>query len=86
MLGLILAAVYTGRQRIVWKVILAATAALLILTVVFDNLIIASGIVAYDVSRISGLYIGKAPIEDFAYAIGASLLVPYIWEKMKDKI
>lgn len=57
------------------------TGALLALTLVFDNLIIAAGIVAYDPSRISGLMLGLAPIEDFAYAIAAGVLMPYIWKK-----
>ena len=52
---------------------------MLVLTAIFDNAIIASEIVAYDSSKLSGLTIGIAPIEDFAYTVAAVLLVPSIW-------
>lgn len=53
--------------------------ALVALTAVFDNIIVGLDIVAYDASKISGLLVPIAPIEDFAYAIGAVLLVPTVW-------
>ncbi|MFN3865133.1 MAG: lycopene cyclase domain-containing protein [Demequina sp.] len=53
--------------------------ALLALTVVFDNVIVGVGLVAYDDSLISGVRMPVAPIEDLAYAIGAVLLVPALW-------
>jgi lycopene cyclase domain-containing protein len=53
-----------------------------ILTAVFDNLIVFSGIVAYDESKLIGLKIGVVPIEDFAYTIAAILLIPIIWKAM----
>ncbi len=52
---------------------------LLIMTAVFDNVMIGIGLVAYDPDRISGLTIGIAPIEDFAYAIAAVVLLPSLW-------
>jgi lycopene cyclase domain-containing protein len=54
-----------------------------ILTAVFDNLIVFSGIVAYDESKLIGLKIGVVPIEDFAYTLVAVLLVPAIWKAVK---
>lgn len=54
--------------------------ALLILTAVFDSLIIAMGIVGYNNEHILGVYVGKAPIEDFAYALVAAVFVPALWE------
>lgn len=53
--------------------------ALLILTAVFDSLIIWAGIVGYDTAKILGVYIGFAPIEDFFYAILAAVIVPALW-------
>jgi lycopene cyclase domain-containing protein len=44
-------------------------------TALFDNLIVLSGIVGYDSSKLSGIYIFKAPIEDFAYSI---VVVPLV--------
>jgi lycopene cyclase domain-containing protein len=52
---------------------------LLIGTAVFDNLIIWSGLVAYDESRILGIRIGLAPIEDFLYAITAVMVAASFW-------
>ena len=55
---------------------------LLLLTAVFDSLIIWADIVAYDVTKISGLKLGYAPVEDFAYTIAAVLLVPYLFKRL----
>ena len=52
---------------------------LLILTAIFDNLMIAAGLVAYDDALTSGLRLGLAPIEDFSYAIAAAVFVPSVW-------
>ena len=60
--------------------VLAITmAVLLAMTAVFDNIMIGVGLVGYDPSRISGVFIGIAPIEDFAYAVAAVLLLPALW-------
>lgn len=53
---------------------------MLLLTAVFDNLIILSGIVDYDDSKLLGINILAVPIEDFAYTVVAVLLVPAIWK------
>lgn len=53
------------------------------LTIIFDNLIIYSGIVTYTSANIMGINIGYAPIEDFAYTLAAVLILPAIWEKRK---
>ena len=65
-----------------WPAYLVGMVPMLLLTAIFDNLIIASGIVAYDASKISGIFIGLAPIEDFAYTIAAVLIVPSVWSAM----
>lgn len=64
-------------------VTLCLLAVLTLLTAIFDNLIILSGIVAYEGSHLLGLYIGSAPIEDFAYTIAAAMLLPALWERRK---
>lgn len=53
---------------------------MLVLTAVFDNLIVLAGIVAYDDTKLMGISLGAVPIEDFAYTIVAVLLVPAIWK------
>lgn len=58
---------------------LVSLAVLLVLTACFDSVIVGLGIVGYDESRILGLRIGTAPIEDFAYPVAAALAVPALW-------
>jgi len=52
---------------------------LLALTAIFDNVLVGTGIVGYDLTLISGARIGVAPLEDFAYAIAALVLLPSLW-------
>lgn len=81
-LSVLAAVLYALRQYIHWRTDLTVLAALLLLTAIFDNLIIMAGIVAYDPQYLSGIYIGKAPIEDFAYAVAAALGLPPLWRKL----
>jgi lycopene cyclase domain-containing protein len=59
-----------------------ATGCLLLLTAIFDNLIIASGIVDYNFALTLGLRIGLAPVEDFGYAVAAVMLMASIWTRL----
>lgn len=74
------------RKRIRLKPLLLTLLSMLLMTAIFDNLIIGSGIVAYDESKISGLKIFLAPIEDFAYTIAAVLTMPAIWNSLRSRI
>ncbi|GAA1057552.1 hypothetical protein GCM10017608_17320 [Agromyces luteolus] len=56
-----------------------AAAVLLLLTAVFDSLIVGTGIVAYDDAHRSGLAVGLAPVEDFLYPLAGVLLLPAVW-------
>ena len=58
---------------------------LLGMTLIFDSLIILAGIVAYNSSKLFGIYLGLAPIEDFAYAIVAAMIVPALWHIFSKK-
>jgi lycopene cyclase domain-containing protein len=58
---------------------LIAAVVLLVMTIVFDNVIVTLRVVAYDPSLISGAKIGAIPVEDLAYSIGAVLLLPALW-------
>ncbi len=62
-----------------WRSIGMAAIALMLATAVFDNVLVATGIVGYDPSRISGVLVGVAPVEDFAYAVAAVVLLPSLW-------
>ncbi|WP_341998490.1 lycopene cyclase domain-containing protein [Microbacterium sp. LWH7-1.2] len=52
---------------------------LVALTAVFDNVMIAAGLFTYPDTLISGMRIGLAPIEDFAYPVCAAFLVPSVF-------
>ena len=62
-----------------WLAVLLAAGVLLITTAVFDNVMIGIGLVGYNENLISGAFICIAPLEDFAYAIAAVVLLPAIW-------
>jgi lycopene cyclase domain-containing protein len=62
-----------------------ATALVLLMTLVFDNLIILAGIVGYDEALISGIKLGIAPIEDFSYTLVGLVLIPLTWELIGKK-
>jgi lycopene cyclase domain-containing protein len=63
-----------------WRAVGLAAVLLLVLTAIFDNVIIGTGLVAYDDRLISGVRIGLAPVEDFAYTVAALVLLPAVWE------
>ena len=71
--------------RLPWRRVLLVGAILLVGTALFDSLIIWANIVAYDPGKILGAYIGKAPIEDFAYVLVVMVLVPCLWKFYADK-
>lgn len=58
---------------------------LLVLTAIFDPLIIYFNIVEYTPEKILGLKLFGAPIEDFFYALYASCIVPLIWNRIGEK-
>ena len=66
-------------RRLPFRPLALTAVSLVVLTAVFDNVIVGLHIVAYDQAKILGLRVPVAPIEDFAYALGAVLLVPTVW-------
>ncbi|HEX7834091.1 MAG TPA: lycopene cyclase domain-containing protein [Pseudolysinimonas sp.] len=77
--GLVAVAALLTRRAPRWRAVGLTGVVLLVLTAVFDNVLVATGIVGYDASRISGVLVGVAPLEDFAYAIAAVVLLPSLW-------
>ncbi|PPF89740.1 lycopene cyclase [Subtercola sp. Z020] len=59
--------------------LLITAAVLFVVSAVFDNVMIGIGLVGYNRDLISGAFLGIAPLEDFAYVIGAVLLLPAVW-------
>lgn len=62
-----------------WSRLAIAAVIVLVMTAVFDNVMILVGLVAYDPAHTSGILLGVAPIEDFAYAIAAVVALPCLW-------
>jgi len=54
--------------------------ALVVLTAVFDSLMIAADLFRYDSSALSGIRVLLVPVEDFAWPLVAVLLLPALWE------
>ena len=73
-----LAAILTRRAPR-WLAVLIAAGMLLVLTAVFDNVMIGVGLVGYNRALISGVFVGRAPLEDFAYTVAAVVLLPCLW-------
>ena len=56
------------------------------LTAVFDNVMIALGLFTYPAEHLSGLRIGLAPLEDFAYPLCAAFLVPAVFTLLPARV
>lgn len=80
---LTLALVTAGTRRTLvarwWRPAVAAGIALLVLTAVFDNVMIATGLMVYEPGHLAGILLGSAPLEDFAYPVAGLLLLPALW-------
>ena len=58
---------------------------LVVLTAVFDNLMIAAGLMTYAASAISGVHVGLVPVEDLAYPIAGLMLLPGLWLLLRSR-
>lgn len=76
---------FVNKNFRITKHIVYTIAVLFVCTALFDSLIIYFTIVAYDKAKILNMYIGKAPLEDFAYPLAAAFLLPYIWSSYDKK-
>lgn len=59
--------------------VIAAGLVVMLLTAVFDNLMIAAGLMVYGQETTLGLVLGLAPLEDFAYPLAGLALLPAVW-------
>ncbi len=70
------------RARLVrrwWLPALAAGVVLIVLTIVFDNAMIAAGLMTYTSGAVTGARVGLVPVEDLAYPVAGLLLVSGLW-------
>lgn len=63
----------------------ATTVALLVLTAVFDNVMMAAGFFDYGTEQISGLRLGLMPVEDFLYPLAGALLLSGVWQLLSGR-
>ena len=75
----ILLARRAGKPGLRWAAVGIAAAGLIVLTAVFDSVMIGSGLFSYAEHLISGIRIGLAPIEDFAYPLATVIALPALW-------
>jgi lycopene cyclase domain-containing protein len=59
---------------------LSAGVVLIVLTIVFDNVMIAAGLFTYADAHISGLRIGLVPLEDLSYPLALAIALPGVWQ------
>ena len=78
-IGVLVLAAMLAKRAPRWSAVGITMVVLLVTTAIFDNVMIGVGLVAYDPANISGVRIGIAPIEDFAYAVAAVLGLPALW-------
>ncbi len=62
-----------------FKAMLITGGIMLVTTAIFDSIMIGVGLVGYDPDTLMGIYIGNAPIEDFAYTVAAVMILPTVW-------
>lgn len=83
--GIAAAVVLKGRRKAALAAAGAAAVVVLVLTAVFDNLMIGVGLFSYAPNLISGITVGLAPVEDFAYPLAAVLLLPALWTLLAER-
>jgi lycopene cyclase domain-containing protein len=74
------AAVVRRPGRRWWLCTAAVAGVLLVLTAVFDSLMIAADLFRFDESRLLGWHVILAPVEDFAWPLASALALPALWE------
>lgn len=61
-------------RAVAWTV-----AVLAVMTIVFDNLMIAAGLFEFADEHLVGLMFWRAPVEDLGYPVAVALLLPAVW-------
>lgn len=71
------------RQRPHFGAMAVTIVVLVILTAVFDTVMIATGLFHYSPDHLLGIHIGLAPLEDFAYPLAGAVLLPALWAALR---
>lgn len=83
--ALVVVAGLVARRTPNWRAVGITMVVVLLMTAVFDNIMISVGLVDYSPERISGVFIGVAPLEDFAYAVAVVIGLPALWALLSPK-
>lgn len=81
--AVVVAILATVRRRLGfrwWTLTAVTVAVLLVLTVVFDSIMIAADLFRFEESALAGVRVWRAPLEDLAWPVAAGLLMPSLWE------
>lgn len=62
-----------------WLAVAAAAVALVVLTIVFDSLMVSVDLFRYDATRALGVDAWLAPVEDLTWPVASALLLPSLW-------
>lgn len=79
-LALVILVLYSRRLPHAVATTAAVGAVLLVLTAVFDNLMILAGLVGYGSQQQLGIRVGLVPVEDFFYTIFVVLILCALWK------
>lgn len=74
------ATIRCGLGRRWWLTTTVTIAVLLVLTVVFDSLMILADLFRFDETSLVGVRLWQAPVEDLAWPLAAGLLLPALRE------
>jgi lycopene cyclase domain-containing protein len=73
-------ATLTGRLTTSWwRTTVTVALVLVVLTAVFDSIMISFDLFRYDTAALLGLRVARVPIEDFAWPVAAALVLPALW-------
>ncbi|MDX6317725.1 MAG: hypothetical protein QOD35_1125 [Nocardioidaceae bacterium] len=62
-----------------WRTTATVALILVVLTAVFDSIMISFDLFRYDTAALLGLRVARVPIEDFAWPVAAALALPALW-------
>lgn len=63
-----------------WVATVVTAVVLVVLTAVFDSVMVAADLFRYGDGALSGARLWLAPVEDLAWPLAAALLLPAVWE------
>src|SRR5690554_1842654 len=69
-------------RAIPWRPTLLAALVLIVLTIVFDNVMIAADLFGYAEDEVLGWWIGLAPVEDLSYPLATAIALPAVLSLM----